>query len=435
MPAKKMSEEQPRVIDSSKIPRDNPEDLLGMFEANVGGEGVIIQRGQEVEGRMDLRRPSGIISLDVACSGGLPAGGLSQIDGSDGVGKNLLLNHYFARCQKTYGEECNILMVCFEALYDKVFGRKCGVRVALSPYEIDVEQRKRKAKGKPLMTEKEIETARTDQVGKFHIIRGNVAEKMLQVVADAVAANTYQIIGVDSWDAMLPDAENKKELEDNAKVAGASGVQTRWMSKVFGALTPQKICPECFDRPLGFKNAGEGRYNYICPNKSCGWKGKKPYMWENETTIIGIRQVRANLNKMGMHSRDTKVGGSHALRHGKMIDIELRRGESIMKSNHKIGKEVNWEITKGKAGTHEGIKGVFSYFYDPPKIAVVDDLVHLALAKEVICGGGKGGYVFDGHKLGKQDDLVAAIENDGKLRAAVRKAVLGKLDLGHIRYK
>ncbi len=418
--------------DLSKIPRDNTDDLLEVIQS-MAGEGVVVQRGQDLEGRMDLRRASGIVSLDIACSGGLPSGGLSQIDGLDSVGKNMLLNHYYARCQRVYGSECNIAMVCFEMVYDKMFGRKLGVKVALSDYEIDIEDRKRKAKGLPALTKKEKDTLATDQIGKFHIIRGHIAERMLQVTADLTASNSYQIIGIDSWDAMLPAAGDAKDLEDSAKVADASGVQTRWMSKIFGALTPQKICPQCYDRPLDFRSSGPAKYQNTCP--SCGWKGKQPYLWENETSLIGIRQVRANLNKAGMHARDYKVGGAHALRHGKMIDIQLRRGENIMVNKTKVGKEIKWEITKGKAGAHEGVEGSFSYYFEPPRIDISSDLIAYALPAGIIEGGGNAGYSFKGEQLGKRDKIKETLDANGKLRAELRKAILAHAELGYIRYK
>lgn len=426
------AEDRPKRPDLSKIPRDNPDDVLEVIQS-MAGEGVVIQRGEDLEGRMDLRRASGIATLDIACSGGLPAGGLCQIDGLDSVGKNLLLNHYYARLQRTYGDECNIAMVCFESVYDKMFGRKLGVKVALSDYEIDVEDRKRKSLGKPALTKKEKDTLATDQIGKFHIIRGHIAERMLQVVADLTATNSYQIIGIDSWDAMLPVSDDEKGLEDAARVASASGVQSRWMSKVFGALTPQKICPNCYARPLEFRSSGPAKYQYTCP--ACKWKGKQPYLWENETTLIGIRQVRANMNKAGMHARDYKVGGAHALRHGKLIDIQLRKGENLLDSKVKVGKEVKWEITKGKAGAHEGVEGSFTYYFSPPRIDIASDLISYALPVGLIEGGGKAGYAFQGHPLGKKEDLANALNADGKLRAELRKVVMAHAELGHIRYR
>ena len=440
--SKEIKPKQPKqqslsAIDHSKIPRVNANDLIELLQAKLGGDGVILQRGEEVEGRMDLRRPSGIVSLDINIGGGLPAGGLSQIDGVDGVGKNLLMNYFFSENQRIHGDKSNIAMVCLESNYDKLFGRTCGVQVSLSPYELDAEQRRRAVDGLPPLT-KEDKAFLTSQVGNFHIFRGSASEKLLEGVVNAVAANTYQLIGIDSWDAMLTMAEENKELEDNAKVADASNVQTRWMKKIFGALSPSKICPECFDRPLTFKPFGNNNYAYKCAK--CGWSGKHPYMWENETTLIGIKQVRANLNKVGMHAREFKVGGSWALRHGKLVDIELRRGESILgPSKEKIGKEINWEITKGKAGTHEGKKGMYTFYFSPPEIDIVADMVNYCVGEEIIKNmGSKVGYVFTGsqeYQLGKRDEIAKSVEDNQQMQRELRLAMLRHAGLGHIRYK
>jgi RecA/RadA recombinase len=439
--AKKPVYTGPRYVDPNSIPRADANELLDTLQATLGGDGVILQQGVEVEGRLDLRRPSGITQLDIACGGGLPAGGLSQIDGADGVGKNLLMNYYFAKQQSIHGDATNLAMVCLESGYDKLFGRAVGVKVALSPYEIEAEGRRRRMKGEPELTEEEVAELQS-QVGNFHIFRGAASEKILEAVVHCVASNSYQIIGIDSWDAMLTAAEEGKELEDNAKVADASGIQTRWMRKVFGALSPQKICPDCFSRPLGFKQYGKGNFDYTCPESKCGWKGKKPYMWENETTLIGIRQIRANLNKMGMHARDYKVGGAYALRHGKMIDIALRRGKPIELSNTNIGKEINWELTKGKAGTHEGLKGAYEYYYAPPGIDLSSDLVNYCSANNIIQYGGPkvGFYVtsMDGSeqiKLGTKEEMQRRVEEDKDIEHLLRVLSFREAGLGRVRFK
>jgi hypothetical protein len=416
--------------------------LVDELQSKLGGEGVVIQNAVDVEGRMDLRRPSGILSLDVACGGGLPAGGLSQIDGKEGVGKNLLMNHYFAMNQRIYKENSNIFMLCLEFGYDKLFGRACGVKVGLSKYEIDAHQRKMKIEGKPLLTDKEV-VALQEQTGRFDILRGSASEKLLEGVVEMIRLNSYQVGGIDSWDAMLTAAGDSKDLEENAKVADASNIQTRWMVKVHAALSPQKICPLCGSRPLGFKRHGSG-HKYECVNKDCGWTGETPYMWENETTIIGIRQVRANMNKANMHAREYKVGGANALQHGKLIDIQLRPGEYIKRSEVKIGKEINWELTKGKSGTHEGIKGMYQYFYKPPEIDVISDLVNYCMATDVIfVEKGKKGLRVDHKGLLKEEPILVfsskeilmdEVEEDKVLQNTLRKLAYAKAELGHVRY-
>lgn len=441
----KAEKERPK-IDHSKIPRDDPNVLLDHLQAVLGGEGVVIQRGNEVEGRLDLRRPSGIASLDIACGGGLPAGGLSQIDGPEGVGKNLLLNQYYAMNQVIHGENSNIFMLCLEFNYDKMFGRACGVKVGLSPYEIDSIQRKYHQEGKPQLTIPE-EVELSKGVGNFHIFRGAAAERLLDGVVSSVALNSYQIGGIDSWDAMLTVADEEKDLEDSPKVADASNVQSRWMKKVQSALTPQKICPECFSRPLGFTSRENSyNYNYDCPNPKCEWKGKHPYMWENETSLIGIRQVRSNLNRRSMKQREYKVGGAWALKHGKLIDIQLRPGEYTLDktTREKISKEIVWEITKGKAGTHEGKKGAYKYYYTPPEIDTASDIVNYCTHRGLIKYE-KRKWVLPHYGLIPNEDpilifsskelFMRAVEESRPMQEGLKSLMLRCADLGHVRYK
>jgi RecA/RadA recombinase len=428
------AQEEFTPIDRNNIPRVDTDELLDSLQAKLGGEGVVMQRGEEVEGRFDLRRPSGILQLDLACGGGLPAGGLSQIDGLDGIGKNLLLNHFLAKQQRIHKENTNLAMVCFEGGFDKLFARALGVRVALSDYEIEGIGRERHLRGQPELTEEEVADLK-DQIGNFHIFRGAAAEKILEGVADCIASNSYQIIGIDSWDAMLTQSEDNKDLEDNAKVADASNVQTRWMRKVFGALAPQKICPSCGSRPLDFKVFGKGGYEYKCGNSKCGWKGQKPFLWENETTIIGLRQVRANMKAYG-HAREYRTTGAYALRHGKMIDIQLRKGKPITIKDKDVGKEIVWELTKGKAGTHEGLTGIYSYYFNPPQIDIAADLENYCTANEVITyGGPKAGFMLGDMKLGNKEEMQRRIEEDEDFQSLLRIEAIKHAGQGHVRYK
>ncbi|CAB4131722.1 DNA recombination and repair protein RecA [uncultured Caudovirales phage] len=432
--ARPKKEAPAKKVNYGDIPRLDTNELLDSLQAKLGGDGVVLQRGEEIEGRFDLRRPSGIIQLDAACGGGLPAGGLSQIDGLDGIGKNLLLNHYLANQQRIHKEKANLGMVCLEGAFDKLFARAVGVKVALSNYEIEAIGRERHLKGQPELTSEEADDFR-EQIGNFHVFRGAAAEKILEGVVDWVACNSYQIIGIDSWDAMLTIAEENKELEDNAKVADASNVQTRWMRKVFGALSPQKICPECFSRPLAFKIFGKGGYTYKCGNSDCSWEGQRPYMWENETTIIGLRQVRANLKQYG-HAREYKTTGAYALRHGKMIDIQLRKGKPITVKDKDVGKEITWELTKGKAGTHEGHTGSYSYYFNPPQIDVTADLENYCITNNIITyGGSKVGFLMGEMKLGSKEEMQRRIEEDNDFQSLLRIEAIKFAGQGHIRYK
>jgi RecA/RadA recombinase len=431
-------------------PKADMNELFEEITAKLGGYGVVLQRGSELEGRFDLRRPCGIPQLDIATGGGLPAGGLSQIDGPDGVGKNLLIYSYFAQAQRLYGDDTRIFMLCMEYPFDKMYARKIGFRVPFSNYEIEVEQRRRKENGEETLGRAEIEEMQDSTgCGEFHVLRG-VAEANLDALVEMIGSNAYQLGAIDSWDAMLTITEDEKELVDNAKVADSSGIQTRWMKKVQGALMPRKRCPECFSLNLEFKKTSSGGYSYYCRGKDCGWKGPKPFLEENETTVIGIRQVRANLNmNKAMHAREWKVGGAYALKHGKLIDIQLRPGEILYAKGEgkgeKIGKEVNFEITKGKAGTHEGRTGSFKYYFDPPEVDIDSNFKGYCTAHGIIKRGGsvysiEHGGLLEGQpdplKFSGESELIDAIaDSELGLKQLLWKLMLKEADLQHVRHK
>lgn len=422
----------------SKLPTPDVRELLDRVESEFGAQGVIIQRGRDIQNRFDLRRPCGIPRLDIKTGGGLAAGGLSQIDGPDGVGKNYLVNRYFATGQKLYGEDFRAFMVCLEYPFDKKYALKCGFKVPMSEYEIEVEQRAREKEGEEPYTDEEIQDMVTAP-GEFAVLRAPEAEAVLGATIDLVESNSFQICAVDSWDAMLTSAEADADLDEDARIARPATVQTQWMKKIQGALAPRVRCRECYAYPLESKKHAHG-VTHIC---KCGWKsgkkGGKPILEEKETTIIGIRQVRANM-KGGLYSRAWKVGGSHALKHGKLVDITLRQGEYIKeKSKIKVGKEVHWEITKGKAGVHEGGQGSYKYYFNPPEVDIIADLMGVCRDLGVIRSRGRSTVHF--HHDGKEtkynsgDALMREVEESPELADCLWNDALIAAGLSHVRHR
>lgn len=421
-----------------KIPPEDTDLMTRQLALRYAGQGIILQQASEIETRFDIRRRFGIPSLDIACGGGLPPG-LSQIDGPEGTGKTFLCICALAQAQQIYGEDFRGAMACLEYPLDKMYARACGFKVALSGYEIDVEQRRRKEMGEPLLTNSEVDELRS-QIGKFYIARGQ-AEVVLDVLVEYVHSQQFQLIVIDSWDAMLTAPEEEKDLDEDAKVASASGVQTRWMNKVHNALMPRDYCPECRSSRVEFKrHKDSGKWH--CGE--CGWIGVKPRREESETTMIGIRQVRSNMNRMGMRSREWKVGGAWALKHGKLIDIQLRPGTPIMDSSNKvkIAKEVNWELMKGKAGTHEGKKGMYKYYYDPPQVDYCTDMINWCKQANLIKFIKRRWELQHDGSLGNENPLVfgsaerlqRAVEETPELQRGLWKLMLNHAGLGHIRY-
>ena len=405
------------------------------LKARLGGKGVVIQDGRDIEGRADLRRPCGIKSLDIATGGGLPVGGLSQIDGPEGIGKNVLAYRYFAETQRLYGDDTRIFMVAFEKEPDKAFAWSLGFKIPYSDYEIGYEQRRRQEEGRPLLDNEEVaEMQDTAGRGVFKVVQGD-AEGSLDVLVELISANIFQIGLVDSWDAMLTAPEDNTALLDDPRIASPATVQTRWMKKVFHALAPKLECFRCRSPNLEHKALSNDNFIWVCA--ACGWRGKSPYACQNETTIIGIRQVRANMRKTSMRQRDYTVGGAWALKHGKLVSIQLRPGERLMDGKIRSGKEINWEITKGKMGTHEGHTGAFHYYYDPPTIDIEQDMINCCTTGGIIARGGSV-YSFEGPngliKWQGKNALAEAIADDEELRETLWKAVLKKANLSHVRY-
>ena len=67
------------------------------------------------------RLSTGVLDLDIALQGGLPAGGLSFFVGKQGVGKNWLANQVIREHQQQYGKDTNVAIVSTEMVYDKDF--------------------------------------------------------------------------------------------------------------------------------------------------------------------------------------------------------------------------------------------------------------------------------------------------------------------------
>ena len=428
-----------------RFPKIETDDLVDQIEDEYGSLGLVIQRGDEVSTRFDLRRPMGLLSLDVATGGGLPAGGMSQIDGPDGSGKNLFLNNYFARTQSIYGEDFRAFMLCLEYPFDKKWALQCGFRVPMSAYEIEVEQRSRAKENLEPLTNEEIAISR-EAPGKFYVLRGDEAEHILDASVEMIRSNSFQMGAVDSWDAMLTTAENEADLDQDARIARPATVQTQWMKKIQGALMPKKRCPnpDCYGLNLEKKRQSH-RVVFHC--KDCGWTTPtkvtkknpwlRPVLEENESTIVGIRQVRANMRKASMFARDWKTGGAHALKHGKLIDILVRPGKRLERSKKRIGKEIVWELTKGKAGAHEGPSGVVNYIWRPPTLDLQADIYGYCMEHNVIERVGAK-YIFEDDEglmeWKKKDEVSDAVGDDPELTTRLYVKALIMAGLSHVRH-
>jgi RecA/RadA recombinase len=359
--------------------------------------GAVVRLGSEITNVFMLRRPTGVTTLDIAIGGGVPAGGLTQIIGKYSAGKSYLVNKIMATAQENYGDEFAASACMTEQRFDKHFAKwKCGLRIALSDEEIAILQHINSQNGHPGFTEEQI-TWLKDEVGTFSETMAANAEQLLEIACQQVESNLFQVVLVDSFGALLTKAEAEADdgLEQKHR-GGAAMVVTQFMHRLHAALN----LPDRYGRP-------------------------------NTTSVIGINQYRDNVNA-GLYGNPMKVAGGNALAHGKLLDIHVEQGAKIRhefgKSDKRVvGKEINWEILKGKAGCHDGPKGTYKFYFGEHGygfgIDIYSDLLVAGLQTDVIKQNGAW-YAYDGENIGQGEaGAAAALFKDPELVQKIRKDI------------
>lgn len=415
------------------------EDVVHQINMAYGKSGPVIQKASDTWNTFDLRRPSGIMSLDLSTGGGLPSCGLSQLDGPEGVGKNFLLYHYMAECQRIYGDKACIGMASLETPMDKHFAQRCGVRIAMSPYDIDVENRARQRRGQPPMDSAEIKEARTmPDVGQFLVLDQGGAENIMNSIIDLVGHNICQIIGIDSWDAVQTYLEREKQLGEHAQRASVAQLQSFFAKKLSDEGLPAIYrCKECGFSPLESNVTDVAARKYYWRCGSCSWRGLDPAVERNETTLIAIRQVRSRMSTFGK-GRPYQSAGAHAIRHQNLVRVTVHPGSRIPEdtSKPKLGKEVSWEVTKGKCGCHEGARGSFKLYFENMQVDVFDDLISQCLQQGIMGqGGGVYSVPFMEFKIKGRDNLLRVLEETPELWDQLRDRLYVETGLAHVRLR
>lgn len=369
-----------------------------------------------------LRRPSGIVELDMHTGGGAPAGGLVYLSGPDGAGKTFLLHKYFAMLQRLYGHKARIGYAVSEGPVDQLRMRATGVQVAVPDETIEALNQARKERGEPPLAKEEEKELQT-QVGDIEVIRAPTAERMLQTIVTAVESKAFDIIALDSVSALIPEAEAGKNLDEYAQQAAAASALTRFFLHYLPTTT-------------GFHGV-------------------------NETTVFFVSQVRSNRKKseaqahIAKYMKEWSAQGAWAAKHGKLIDIcvwgsspekEVQRHDvvglgGVTREERRVAvrKTMHWQILKGKAGTHDGITGEVDFNYDvPPFTDDFRDLIITALTKGVIVEK-KGELTFYRGPKKEPDGQFASVPNieqailhlkaNFELELAVRREVLATVGI------
>jgi recombination protein RecA len=331
-----------------------------------------LRLGRDIPDMFRLRRPTGIPTLDLELLGGFPAGGPVQLIGADGSGKTDLAWRTLVQAQKNYGDRFAGAMACVEHWPDKSQARFAGLQLALSDEELMWIEEERGEK----LTKAEKAKLRQETGTMYFVPNQDGAENLLDLTAELYASGAFQIIVVDSLGALLSEGEYEKDLEAEAKVASIANLMTRFMKKIWSAS--MRLLPDGTD---------------------------------NETTIMIINQYREKIGAT-KYEDPLRHAGGNALKHGKLVDLFLRRGGWIKHDKTKLGKGLVGRVLKGKAGMHEGAIAEWDFHF-ASGVDIAQCLYDLATRFELVKRGGTKYRFWDGHEVvGKLEAKMYCYENE-----------------------
>lgn len=404
MAAKKLSKKEQRVknVEASK---GRLTAMSGMSRAQridsiVRAHPDTVRRASSYSTSYMLRRPTGILGLDLGLGGGFPAGATSVIWGPDGVGKDYLLWRTLAESQRIFGEDFAACVYLTEFLTDKRYIRdRCGLKIGLTDGEIDEINLILESRGRPHLTDEQAWHYQ-EKVGEIITITGSTAEVGFDRIMDFVQSNAMQIVAVNSIGFLYTEVKEAAEsFADNPQQRNEAIALTKFITKMSTILN----------------RGGPG--------------GER-----NETSTILINQARSkDAAPMGRAPTEKEKMKSAAdvwaLKHGKAIDLRLHSTERLYPGGKTtlpaIGRKKTWELMKGKLGTHEGKKGEFDYYFKTGA-DVVADLIDTAIALGVVDAGGGGNYEFEGMKFRGRATFAEEVRDNEGLAIELRESCLKK---------
>ena len=339
-----------------------------------------VERAEQASSTYMLRRPTGITSLDIAMAGGWPAAAPSVLVGPEGAGKDYLLWRTMAESQKIYGDDFCAAVYFTEFKMDKTYMKDmCGFQIALSEEEIEELDRARQRSRQAPLTAQQLDYYR-HQIGNFYAIYGISADHGFDEIFKFLRSNCCQIIAVNSIGFMQTEA---KEVTDSYEEFAQQRNEAMLLSKALPQFAMYANQPDAWGRP-------------------------------NETSVLLVNQVRSKDNAQKpmkgrpVQEKDTykSAANAWALKHGKALEVFLHNGPKIYDEGTTpplcVGRKKNWEITKGKLGTHEGIRGEFDYFHGVGADLLGDLLASVVKLGVIEMSGSWLSYEGDGFALRAQ---------------------------------
>lgn len=341
--------------------------LIAGIQKNLGGA-ALVSNLSDVEAPFETRIPTGIMSLDLALKGGFPAGSMHQIFGPDGSGKDYLTNLMIAQVQQQYGDDANIAWMSFGYRPDKPFMKMAGIDLNLGNLlYIDIGEK---------------------------IALDHPAESLLSAMLQIIRSNQFQLVIINELGSGETKYNVAKNLHEDAKIATWASLMSSFCQKFYSAMR----------MPDENGNA-------------------------NKTCCVMINPVRANLNAHSAKFNPYTQGGGFALKHAKAVDLHIRPGGTIKKSNKKIGKEIKWKISKGKHGISEGQEGSYNFIFNEG-VDLIEDLVNTAKITGAVKNKGRYFYVmdFEDRIEGGLPGVVNVVRSSPSTERELREAVLREIN-------
>lgn len=394
----------PQAVDSFSFPMVTAEERAIAIRAAMGqlnSKKKIIVHANEAPNTYELRRPTGIINVDVVLAGGFPAGSINEISGPDGTGKTNLALLICRMHQQLYGEHASIAYACTEMHFDYKRALEVGVAVPVPDEIIHQWELENIERGLPPYTEEQ-RIAFKRKVGEFQLIVGHVGEEILEVTTELVQLNMYGLIIVDSISALLPAANADRDLDEALKMAARATLLTNFVNKVQPILRDVSVA--------------------------------------NLTTIVLIGQARANNKKKYDWEPDWLPTSPYAVRHSSVFRLLLNRGSKIKKpvKGHKtdpvVGHVTRVHVDKAKAGARDGVVCEYEFYhqdYLPGGIEFEDLVVGAGIADGTLVKEGQKvelrqkdtGVVLYTHK-GSMVGLTEVIKENRELFFTMYKEIL-----------
>ena len=206
--------------------------------------------------------PTGISTLDYAIGGGWPRGWMTQVYGPSSSGKSAMVLQSIGNYQKSHPESLAAVIDL-----EKSMTEDWAVKFGIDP-------------------------------DRLVVLRPTNVEEMITMSVEAVKANAFDIIMVDSLGAGLLQSEIEN---DRNRVAGSAGAITRMVKSINAAFIE-------LERMKKIENSEtEDESDYIVPS------------------VLLINQVRVNMSSM--YGEDT-YGGGKALGHMLGVNIHLRASKA-----------------------------------------------------------------------------------------------------------